>query len=73
MVSCGVHRSRSTACLATLETRLAHAAEAGAIHPLGRAKDANGCVQPERHDPNYGSYVINHPLPIEVLVDDRGS
>ena len=38
-----------------------------------RAKDANGCVQPDRHDPNYGSYVINHPLPIEVLVDDRGS
>lgn len=40
---------------------------------MARAKDANGCVQPDRHDPNYGSYVINHPLPIEVFVDDRGS
>jgi hypothetical protein len=27
-------------------------------------------VQPAQHDPNYGTYVINHPLPIEVLVDD---
>jgi DMSO/TMAO reductase YedYZ molybdopterin-dependent catalytic subunit len=40
---------------------------------LARAKDAKGRVQPDRHDPNYGSYVINHPLPIEVFVDDRGS
>ena len=37
---------------------------------LARAKDANGSVQPDTHDPNYGSYVINHPLPIEVFVDD---
>ena len=37
---------------------------------LARAKDANGSVQPDKHDPNYGSYVINHPLPIEVFVDD---
>jgi DMSO/TMAO reductase YedYZ molybdopterin-dependent catalytic subunit len=37
---------------------------------LARAKDANGNVQPEQHDQNYGSYVINHPLPIEVFVDD---
>jgi len=34
---------------------------------LARAKDAKG-VQPDRHDPNYGTYVINHPLPIEVFV-----
>jgi DMSO/TMAO reductase YedYZ molybdopterin-dependent catalytic subunit len=37
---------------------------------LARAKDASGNVQPDKHDPNYGSYVINHPLPIEVFVDD---
>jgi DMSO/TMAO reductase YedYZ molybdopterin-dependent catalytic subunit len=37
---------------------------------LARAKDANGSVQPDKHDQNYGSYVINHPLPIEVFVDD---
>jgi DMSO/TMAO reductase YedYZ molybdopterin-dependent catalytic subunit len=34
---------------------------------LARAKDAKG-VQHDQHDPNYGSYVINHLLPIEVLV-----
>jgi hypothetical protein len=38
---------------------------------LARAKDANGCVQPERHDPNDGRYVINHPLPIGMVVEDR--
>ena len=36
---------------------------------LARARDANGSVQPDKHDPNHGSYVINHPLPIEVVVD----
>src|SRR6266403_1739851 len=36
-----------------------------------RAKDANGNVQPDKHDPNYGSYLINYPLPIEVFVDDQ--
>ena len=30
-----------------------------------RAKDANGTVQPDQHDWNYGSYVITHLLPIE--------
>ncbi len=39
---------------------------------LARAKDAHGNVQPTQHDWNYGSYVINHPLPIEVFVDDVG-
>jgi len=37
---------------------------------LARAKDANGNVQPDQHDQNYGSYVINHHLPIEVFVAD---
>jgi hypothetical protein len=31
-------------------------------------KDASGNVQPVHHDENYGSYVINHLLPIEVFV-----
>jgi Mo-co oxidoreductase dimerisation domain len=35
---------------------------------LARAKDAKGGVQPDKHDQNYGTYVINHPLPIEVFV-----
>jgi len=35
---------------------------------LARAKDASGNVQPNEHDPNHGTYVIDHPLPIEVLV-----
>ena len=37
---------------------------------LARAKDANGSVQPDKHDPNHGTYVINHLLPIEVFVHD---
>jgi DMSO/TMAO reductase YedYZ molybdopterin-dependent catalytic subunit len=45
--------------------------EPGQYTLLARAKDANGNVQPDKHDPNHGTYVINHPLPIEVFVDDR--
>jgi DMSO/TMAO reductase YedYZ molybdopterin-dependent catalytic subunit len=37
---------------------------------LARAKDANGTVQPDQHDWNYGSYMISHLLPIEVHVQD---
>src|SRR6266849_4687870 len=37
---------------------------------LARAKDAGGMLQPDEHDQNYGVYVINHTLPIEVFVDD---
>jgi len=37
---------------------------------LARAKGADGSSQPEKHDPNYGSYVINYPLPIEVFVEE---
>ena len=37
---------------------------------LARAKDANGTVQPDEHDWNYGSYVITHLLPIEVMVEN---
>src|SRR5258706_351680 len=37
---------------------------------LARAKDGNGGVQPDKHDQNYGSYVVNHPLPIEVFVEN---
>ena len=36
---------------------------------LARAKAADGSVQPDEHDRSYGTYVINHPLPIEVFVD----
>jgi DMSO/TMAO reductase YedYZ molybdopterin-dependent catalytic subunit len=44
--------------------------EPGQYTLLSRAKDASGLVQPDKHDRNYGSYVINHSLPIEVFVDD---
>jgi hypothetical protein len=37
---------------------------------LARAKDATGNVQPNQHDPNHGTYVIDHSLPIEVIVAD---
>jgi hypothetical protein len=32
--------------------------------------DVSGVVQPQEHDYNYGVYVINHSLPIEVFVSD---
>ncbi len=48
-------------------------AKPGRYTLLARAKDANGNVQPDKHDPNNGSYVINHPLPVEVFVDDPSS
>ena len=35
---------------------------------LARARDAAGMMQPDKHDRNYGTYVINYPLPIEVFV-----
>jgi DMSO/TMAO reductase YedYZ molybdopterin-dependent catalytic subunit len=44
--------------------------EPGQYTLLARAKDADGVFQPDKHDQNYGVYVINHPLPIEVFVDD---
>jgi DMSO/TMAO reductase YedYZ molybdopterin-dependent catalytic subunit len=40
---------------------------------LARAKDAGGVLQPHEHDQNYGVYVINHSLPIEVFVDDSAA
>jgi len=35
---------------------------------LARAKGADQRTQPDNHNPNFGSYVIDHPLPIEVFV-----
>jgi DMSO/TMAO reductase YedYZ molybdopterin-dependent catalytic subunit len=43
--------------------------EPGRYTLLSRARGADGSAQPEKHDPSYGSYVITHPLPIEVFVD----
>jgi DMSO/TMAO reductase YedYZ molybdopterin-dependent catalytic subunit len=37
---------------------------------LARAKGADQRVQPDNHNPNFGSYVIDHPLPIEVFVTE---
>jgi DMSO/TMAO reductase YedYZ molybdopterin-dependent catalytic subunit len=46
--------------------------EPGQYTLLARAKDAGGLIQPDKHDQNYGTYVINHSLPIEVFVDGSG-
>ena len=35
---------------------------------LARATGADQRSQPKGHNPNFGSYVIDHPLPIEVFV-----
>jgi DMSO/TMAO reductase YedYZ molybdopterin-dependent catalytic subunit len=37
---------------------------------LARATGADQRTQPDGHNPNFGSYVIDHPLPIEVFVAD---
>jgi DMSO/TMAO reductase YedYZ molybdopterin-dependent catalytic subunit len=42
--------------------------EPGRYTLMSRAKAADGRAQPDQHDPNYGTYVITHPLPIEVFV-----
>jgi DMSO/TMAO reductase YedYZ molybdopterin-dependent catalytic subunit len=46
--------------------------EPGQYTLLSRAKDASGLVQPDKHDENYGVYVIDHVLPIDVFVRDSG-
>ena len=38
---------------------------------LARARGADQRAQPDDHNPNFGSYVIDHPLPIEVFVAAR--
>ena len=48
-----------------------YAERAGQYTLLSRAKDTDGNVQPDNHDENYATYVINHVLPIEVTVEDR--
>ena len=42
--------------------------QSGRYTLLARATSADQCIQPNRHNPNFGSYVINQPLPIEVFV-----
>jgi hypothetical protein len=32
---------------------------------------AKGGVQPDKHDQNYETYVIDHPLPIQVFVGPK--
>ncbi len=41
---------------------------AGQYTLAARAKDADGKTQPDEHDPNHGTYMINFPLPIDVIV-----
>jgi len=43
-------------------------AQPGRYTLLARARGADQTVQPDGHDANFGSYVIDHPLPIEIFV-----
>jgi hypothetical protein len=43
-------------------------AQPGRYTLLARARGADQRAQPDGHNPNFGSYVIDHPLPIEVFV-----
>jgi DMSO/TMAO reductase YedYZ molybdopterin-dependent catalytic subunit len=38
---------------------------------MARAKGVDQSHQPDVHDANFGTYVIDHPLPIEILVATR--
>jgi DMSO/TMAO reductase YedYZ molybdopterin-dependent catalytic subunit len=40
---------------------------------LARAKGADDSSQPDGHNSNFASYVIDHPLPIEVFVTEPSS
>jgi hypothetical protein len=40
---------------------------------LARAKGADERIQPDNHDSNFGSYVIDHPLPIEVFITESSA
>jgi DMSO/TMAO reductase YedYZ molybdopterin-dependent catalytic subunit len=40
---------------------------------FARAKGADQRIQPDNHHPNFGSYVIDHPLPIEVFITEPSS
>jgi len=35
---------------------------------LSRAASGDGAVQPDTRDPSYGTYVINHVLPVDIFV-----
>ena len=43
--------------------------QSGPYTLMSRATAADGSVQPDTHDANFGTYVINYPLPIEVFVE----
>ena len=36
---------------------------------LSRAAGGDGTMQPDTRDPSYGTYVINHVLPVDIFVD----
>jgi DMSO/TMAO reductase YedYZ molybdopterin-dependent catalytic subunit len=43
-------------------------AQPGRYTLLARARGADQRTQPDGHNPNFGSYVIDHPLPIEIFI-----
>jgi DMSO/TMAO reductase YedYZ molybdopterin-dependent catalytic subunit len=42
---------------------------AGRYSLLSRAAGGSGSIQPDTRDPSYGTYVINHVMPVDILVD----
>ncbi len=42
--------------------------EAGTVQLMSRARNQKGEVQPEKHNPDMGSYAIHHIVPIEVQI-----
>jgi DMSO/TMAO reductase YedYZ molybdopterin-dependent catalytic subunit len=55
-------------CWRTWEYAWTSPAEKGTAKLLARATTADGTTQPEKHDPDRRVYMINHLVPVEVVV-----
>jgi DMSO/TMAO reductase YedYZ molybdopterin-dependent catalytic subunit len=55
-------------CWRTWEYAWKVPAEKGRAKLLARATDADGATQPEKRDPDRRNYMINHLVPVEVIV-----
>ena len=55
-------------CWRTWEYAWKAPAEKGAAKLLARATAADGTTQPEKRDPDRRVYMINHLVPVEVMV-----
>ncbi len=63
-----VARGNAGCRVAAVALRLERATRTRQYSLKSRATDASGAKQPAEHDENFGSYVVNHTVAIEVSV-----